>query len=616
MKIMIYFCIMMLKFQKPRVNKAFVAVCLMMLCSLVASASYNYSLRNRLIDLWSQFAGEVAGRPDEARALNALKSGNVSDSLAFDKMTAFGREMFIGNKRTIAFSYLRTAIEILDEYNDLPETSLRFKAACYLILGCAVYEDGMYQLALDYYFKGLGIVERFGSLRQTGPFYNNIGVIYLCINDYDKAEVFFNKSLNANLKMGKLENVSISYRNVSETRMKKGDLDGALDYALKALQVFKNDQYPDEYYSGQAYLGSLYMLRKEYDMARTWLRNAYSHQRQQDNKSDLFDTCLLLIKLSAETGQSEAVTRYRDEAEKLADISGNPALRMRLYSESMDMFSSQRDISSAFDTARKLLALKDSLYNSENIARMESAITQHELELKKDVGQPAMKRWNPVTVFFFMASVVLILAGLLAWLIIKRKKKERLLAEKEEANAALAAAMRRRIEDERLQNQQAERDISDHQRRLTAITLRNIETSRQIEEALAVLKQVLLKIPARDHESQQKLKNVIKQFEDFDNEGNWEEFQHYFTLVHPDFYRRLDSSHPGLTPGNRKLCALIALGLSTKDIASITFRSIRSVETSRNRLRKELQISSDVNLEDYMHRFAIAPERETDAERN
>lgn len=126
-----------------------------------------------------------------------------------------------------------------------------------------------------------------------------------------------------------------------------------------------------------------------------------------------------------------------------------------------------------------------------------------------------------------------------------------------------------------------------------------------IEEALAEIKKVLLKIPPRDRESQQKLKNVIIQLENFDKVGSWDEFQHYFTLVHPDFYRRLDNAHPGLTPGNRKLCALIALGLSTKDIAALTFRNIRSVETSRNRLRKEIQIPTEVNLEDYMHLLAI-----------
>lgn len=582
-----------------------ITIACFLFCSFMASASYNYPLRNRLIDLWTQFANDVAHNPNEAKLLSELKSENISDSAVYENMTNFGREMFIGNQRTVAFSYLRTAVEILDEYQNLPETTLRFKASCYLILGCAVYEEGMFQLALDYYFKGLGIVEKFGSLKQTGPFYNNIGVIYSCVKDYDKAEEYYKKSLNANLKMGKLENVSIGYRNISEMRMKKGDPDGALDYALKALQVFKNDETPDEYYSGQAYLGSVYLLRKEYDMARTWLNNAYSHQVNQQNKSGLFDTCLLLMKLSAETGDRASVLRYRDEAEKIADIAGNPALRMRLYEESVGIYSSQGDIARALATSQELLALKDSVYSSENIARMESAIRQHEIDMRNIAEQTAMKSWNPVVVFCIMGTVVLILAILLVYIIVIRNKKERIRKEKDEANASLAAIMRQRIEEERMQKEQVERNVNDQQRRLTAFTLQKIKTGEMIEEALAEIKKVLLKIPPRDRESQQKLKNVIIQLENFDKVGSWDEFQHYFTLVHPDFYRRLDNAHPGLTPGNRKLCALIALGLSTKDIAALTFRNIRSVETSRNRLRKEIQIPTEVNLEDYMHHLAI-----------
>ena len=42
-----------------------------------------------------------------------------------------------------------------------------------------------------------------------------------------------------------------------------------------------------------------------------------------------------------------------------------------------------------------------------------------------------------------------------------------------------------------------------------------------------------------------------------------------------------------LTVKEKHLCAFISLGLSTKEIAAITFREVRSCESSRNRLRKK-----------------------------
>ena len=83
-------------------------------------------------------------------------------------------------------------------------------------------------------------------------------------------------------------------------------------------------------------------------------------------------------------------------------------------------------------------------------------------------------------------------------------------------------------------------------------------------------------------------------------DGMWEEFQYYFERVHPDFYRELDRRHPGLTVKDRRLCALLSLDLSSKDIAAITFREVRSVEASRLRLRKKLGLEGDTSLTDYI----------------
>ncbi len=41
--------------------------------------------------------------------------------------------------------------------------------------------------------------------------------------------------------------------------------------------------------------------------------------------------------------------------------------------------------------------------------------------------------------------------------------------------------------------------------------------------------------------------------------------------------------------------------MSTKEIAALTFREVRSVESSRLRLRKKLGITGDVPLHDFLH---------------
>lgn len=77
---------------------------------------------------------------------------------------------------------------------------------------------------------------------------------------------------------------------------------------------------------------------------------------------------------------------------------------------------------------------------------------------------------------------------------------------------------------------------------------------------------------------------------------NWKEFETYFTEVHPNFYNALNKKYPNLTPGEIKLCAFIKLNFSTKEIASITGKTPASIDVSRSRLRKKLNLGTSENL--------------------
>ena len=86
------------------------------------------------------------------------------------------------------------------------------------------------------------------------------------------------------------------------------------------------------------------------------------------------------------------------------------------------------------------------------------------------------------------------------------------------------------------------------------------------------------------------------------NSGNkvWQEFETRFENVYESFYKKLDVQYPGLTPGERKLSALLRLNLSSKDIAALTFQNPQSVDMARYRLRKKMNLSQEENLIDVL----------------
>lgn len=64
----------------------------------------------------------------------------------------------------------------------------------------------------------------------------------------------------------------------------------------------------------------------------------------------------------------------------------------------------------------------------------------------------------------------------------------------------------------------------------------------------------------------------------------------------PDLYDNLMKINTDMSADEFKLCALIKLGFTTKDIAEYNHLAVRTIQTRKSRLRKSFGISADVDL--------------------
>lgn len=80
----------------------------------------------------------------------------------------------------------------------------------------------------------------------------------------------------------------------------------------------------------------------------------------------------------------------------------------------------------------------------------------------------------------------------------------------------------------------------------------------------------------------------------------WDLFLSNFDLIHEHFFRNLRQRFPELTPNDLKLCALLRLNMSTKDMADMLNIGVRAVETARYRLRKKMELDSSVDLVQFL----------------
>ena len=80
----------------------------------------------------------------------------------------------------------------------------------------------------------------------------------------------------------------------------------------------------------------------------------------------------------------------------------------------------------------------------------------------------------------------------------------------------------------------------------------------------------------------------------------WEQFSVHFNKVHADFLTVIKERYPTINQQELKLCAYLIMNLSSKEIAQLMAISVRGVEISRYRLRKKLQIPTEVNLFEFL----------------
>ena len=150
-----------------------------------------------------------------------------------------------------------------------------------------------------------------------------------------------------------------------------------------------------------------------------------------------------------------------------------------------------------------------------------------------------------------------------------------------------------------LQNKNLEAELKFKNKELATITMHLVERGGillNIKEALlAVIKKT--KIPDAEHE----FRSVFRTLNEIEkNADDWNHFAIYFDQVHNDFLTILKSRFPDLSSTDLKLCAYLRLNLSSKEIAQLMNISLKGVEISRYRIRKKLNLATEVNLYDFL----------------
>ncbi|OFX43775.1 MAG: hypothetical protein A2046_05145 [Bacteroidetes bacterium GWA2_30_7] len=155
---------------------------------------------------------------------------------------------------------------------------------------------------------------------------------------------------------------------------------------------------------------------------------------------------------------------------------------------------------------------------------------------------------------------------------------------------------------EKIKSEKNQNEIESKKRELLAKTLLLIK----INKLNMAFNQELERIKHSDSKSDCEVFNFALNYTDEilknGNESIWNELEVNFEQINEKFYTNLIYKFPSITPNERKLCAFLRLNLSTKDISSITFQTVRSIEIARTRLRDKFGLKG---AETDLHTFLL-----------
>ncbi|RAW01257.1 hypothetical protein DQQ10_10115 [Pseudochryseolinea flava] len=508
-------------------------------------------------------------------------------------------QYFINVNVDTAMAYGERAMHLAEE-SKIPIDLARANSQLARIkLITAAYDD-----ALDHLLKAENIlmeqdpVDRNELLRV----YSNLGSIYERQDELKKSLPYFERAIalldqldrEANAKTPSPLHAPL-LNNMANTLIKMGDTAKAILCHKKGLQYAMAAH--DYFHAGNLLnnLGKLYLEQNKIAEAYLHLHQGRVLRKQNQDDRGLASSCRNLALYFMKQQNADSAKHYIAQSIKLYNQIGEMTEPLSgVYMILSEVYLTEKKYDSALISYKLHVVYKDSIYSGDkfkDIARVEA---KYEM-IKKAQQEKAIQESKEIKTILFICALVAGLIILLLFFAVQRFRSKNQKLQYEQL----------KLREEKLLTEQQHLQLElDYKRKDIAaqmlFLLKKDELIHKISERIGSVKD---EVPS---EVQPKLQRITKELHGISkrNDGSWQEFELRFKEVHQDFYAHLEAQFPELTPKERRLCALLKLNMTTKEISSITHQSTRSLEVARTRLRKKLNLTnSEIGLVDFLSKY-------------
>ena len=495
----------------------------------------------------------------------------------------------------IAYIYLQLASTFcfmgnIDSLNYWQSQAEKFRSSTSSLYGNYLLVDGLknsylgkYSMAIKSLLQAISFFEKNGNKKGLAVAYNNLATNYGRLGDVVNQKLNLLKAIDINKSLGYTYQLVMNYNNLGSNYKQTNQIEKALFYYNLAYQELKKLDNP--FLLAQNLTNRANILEKQGNLKAAEKLFAECERVCEENNiqygvmltnlnlGNLFRLQKKYVDASIRLNKGLALTK------SLKSVREEALGYERLSWLSRDM----ADYKAAYTFQTKFHLLNDSLVNESVKKEAFELKEKYESEKKeKEIVTLSKKQLNyQYFISVLIVCVLLLLVILQGW----RNKHKLVLLEKQKQE------LNRKLLKDVIENKEKE---------LTSQVTILAQMQQQVDDLI----QKTSKILSDNSTEQVKLKKIESLLKADPIHTLKNDFDIRLTSNNEDFFSLLLHKYPDLSPAELKLCAYLRLNPSTKDLALITNRSMRTIESTRTNIRKKMNLTSHENLVTHLLSFS------------
>ncbi|MBD0823591.1 tetratricopeptide repeat protein [Aestuariibaculum marinum] len=492
-------------------------------------------------------------------------------------------------KVDLKFSSLKSQLQSAQTKNDSFTV-----ASVYMKLGMFYRSLGLDSEAVKQYH----LAQQFHSDTDTlfVGLNNHLAEIHLDLKQYGEAKSYLLQSLNVSKRLNYKKDLAETNALLGSVAEKQKQYEEALNYQETSLVLFKSLNDSTGLAITNENIGSIYEDLEDYDLAYQYFSKAFNYANHSisDVKINIINN---LGDANRKSGNYDKALHYTQQALKLARETKNGSQIESALKDLARTYAEKGDFHKAYQyLSDQMIANEQELkrHNAELVSSMQILhdVKERETEVQLLSKQNELSKQRQVIIGLFAVALTMIFIGVLMYFRKKKKQEKTILQYKQQL---LQADLERKTSEEKALKREIDIQVSA----LTNYSLNLAQKNKMLSD----VSRTLLNVKDRNSELvKSKLESLAKDINfELSQQNEWSELLGFFGQIHPGFFDKLkEKAKEELSASDLRLCMLIKLNLSSKDMASILHITPDSVRIARYRMRKKLPLQPKQKLDEFL----------------